>query len=331
MQKPLRHAVLPVILVLASFASVPPISIALGDPFLIRVFTRVLLLGVAALGLNLVVGYGAMVSLMQAGLFGLGGYVVAILSYHDVNAEPLMGLVPGTSSFAISLPIAMLAVAIVAALAGLISLRTSGAFFLMITLAFNQMLYYFCIALQKYGGDDGLQILGSIQIFGITPSNRVGFYYLCLGVVAIVLLLLRQIVDSRFGMVIRGAAQNESRMRALGFHVLYYRLFAFVLSGTIGGLAGALWAVSQSFVSPADMSWARTGELVAMVVLGGMASVWGPLVGAAVFLLLEMNLSEWTTYWQFPFGVVIILMVVFLPGGLAGIWNERVRFSEQAG
>jgi len=316
----------PVALILiVLLALVPPIAIALDDMFIVRVFTRILLLGLAAMGLNLVLGYGGLISLMHAGFFGLGGYVVAILAHHDFNADPLLGVISGTSVLAISIPLALVVASAVAAFTGYISLRTSGAFFIMITLAFNQMLYYFFIAVQQYGGDDGLQILSDVRLFGLSASNRVAYYYLCLGVVAATLFFLSRLVESRFGMVLRAAAQNERRLAALGTPVLRYRLVAFIISGAIAGLAGALWAVSQGFVSPADMSWGRSGELVVMAVLGGLGAAWGPLVGAAAFLGLELVISEYTSYWQLPFGTAIILMVVFLKGGLVGLWQKLAR------
>lgn len=313
------------LILIVLLALVPPIAIALGDPFIIRVFTRILLLGMAAMGLNLVLGYGGLISLMHAAFFGVGGYVVAILAHHDFNNEAFLGLISGTSVLAISIPLGLLVVSLVAAFTGYISLRTSGVFFIMITLAFNQMIYYFFIAAQQYGGDDGLQILSDVRLFGLSGSNRIAFYYVCLALVAATLFFLSRLVESRFGMVIRAAAQNERRLAALGTPVLRYRLAAFIISGAIAGLAGALWAVSQGFVSPADMSWGRSGELVVMAVLGGLGAAWGPLVGAAAFLGLELFISEWTSYWQLPFGVVIILMVVFLKGGLVGLCQKLAR------
>lgn len=315
--------------VLAALALIPLVSLWLNDPFLVRLFTRVLLLGIAAMGLNLVLGFGGLVSLMHAALFGVGGYVVAILAHHDFNAEPIIGSFTGTSLLAVSVPLAIVASAVVAAITGLVSLRTSGLFFIMITLAFNQMIFYLFIALQKYGGEDGLQMLGRVDLFGLHPGMRMPFYYLCLLLAVIVWLLLTRIVGSRFGMVLRGLAQNERRMRALGIEPLRYKLAAFVISGAIAGLAGAFWAASQSYVSPADMAWSRSGELVVMAVLGGTASVGGPLLGTGIFLLFEFLLSEVTSHWHLPFGLLIILMIVAFPKGIVQLSSSLNRLARK--
>jgi len=318
----------PLLVLIGLLALVPPFAQLLDDPFLIKVFTRVIVFGIAAVGLNLILGYGDLISLMQAGFFGIGGYTVAILAYHDINVEPLLGwslTLTGTTNLAITLPLGALAAAAFAALDGLVCLRTSGAYFIMITLAFNQMLYYFFVALEKYGGEDGLQILGSLHLVGFDVVKRVPFYYLCLIVLVVILVLLDRLVESRFGMAVRALAQNERRAIALGIPPLRYKLLAFVISGTIGGLAGGLLAASQQFISPADMAWVRSGELVVMVVLGGLATVWGPIAGAAAFLILELALSSFTLSWQLPFGFLIIVMIMFLRGGLADLWLFIVR------
>lgn len=318
----------PLLVLIGLLVLVPPLAQLLDDPFLIKVFTRVIVFGIAAVGLNLILGFGDLISLMQAGFFGIGGYTVAILAYHDINVEPLVGwplTLTGTTNLAISLPLGALAAAVFAALAGLVCLRTSGAYFIMITLAFNQMLYYFFVALQKYGGEDGLQILGNLHLVGFDVVKRVPFYYLCLIVLVVILVLLDRLVESRFGMAVRALAQNERRAIALGIPPLRYKLLAFVISGAIGGLAGGLLAASQQFVSPADMAWVRSGELVVMVVLGGLATVWGPVAGAAVFLILELVLSSFTLSWQLPFGLLIIVMIMFLRGGLADLWLFVMR------
>ena len=319
---------LPIAAIIVLLALVPPIALAVDDPFLIKIFTRVIVFAIAAVALNFILGFGDLVSLLQAGFVGVGGYTVAILAYHDFNAEPIVSwplTLDGTTNLAIALPLGALAAAIVAVLTGLVSLRTSGAYFIMITLAFNQMLYYFFVALQKYGGEDGLQILGDLHLAGLDVGKRVPFYYVCLVALALTLLFFDRLVESRFGKVIRALAQNERRVVALGIPPLRYKLLAFVITGTLGGLAGGLLAASQQFISPADMAWARSGEIVVMAVLGGLATVWGPVVGAAVFLVLELVLSSFTISWQLPFGILIIVMITFLRGGLADLWALAVR------
>lgn len=310
------------IVVIVALAAVPPIAAALGDPFLIKVATRVVVFAIAAIGLNLVVGFAGLVSLLHAGLFGIGGYVVGIAAWHEFNGEALTlaGFTwEGTSDLLITLPLAGLVAGLAALVTGVISLRTSGPYFLMITLAFDQMLYYGAVALQKYGGEDGLQILNSITLAGTDVSERTRFFYLALAVLAVTLLVVGRIVSSRFGVALRAAAENERRVTVTGIPPYGYRLTAFVISGVICGLAGALLAAGQQFVSPADMSWVRSGDLVVMAVLGGLATVWGPVIGAAAFVILELVLSSWTQYWQLAFGAVIVVVVLTLRGGLADL------------
>lgn len=317
-----RTHIAPLILLVVLLALVPPLARLLDDPFLIKVFTRVVVFAIAAVALNFILGFANLISLLQAGFIGVGGYTVAILASHDFNMEPLITwpfTLVGTSNLAVTLPLGALTAAAVALLTGLVCLRTSGAYFIMITLAFNQMLYYFFVALQKYGGEDGLQILGNLHLAGFDTGKRVPFYYLCLAVLTVILVLLDRLVESRFGVVVRALAQNERRVVALGISPLRYKLLAFVITGTVGGIAGGLLAASQQFISPADMAWARSGELVVMVVMGGLAIVWGPVVGAAAFLVLELVLSSFTISWQLPFGLLIIVMIVFLRGGLADL------------
>ncbi|MEW6643729.1 MAG: branched-chain amino acid ABC transporter permease [Pseudomonadota bacterium] len=306
-------------LLVALLALVPLAASWLGNPFLIKIGTRIVVFSIAAVALNLVLGFGGLVSLLHAGLFGIGGYVVGIMAFHADAGEPFLGILPGSGELALVLPLAMLVSAGAAALMGVISLRTSGSYFIMITLAFNQMLFYFFIALQQYGGEDGLQITTDLTLFGRAATGRVPFYYGCLVVLAIVLVVLQRLIDSRFGIVLRAAAQNERRLTALGIPPLRYKLAAFALSGAIAGLAGALLAAGQQFISPADMSWVRSGDLVVMCVLGGMAVVWGPVIGAAAFLILEIVLSGWSVHWQLAFGLFIIAVVVTLRGGLVDL------------
>jgi branched-chain amino acid transport system permease protein len=297
------------------FALVPAVASATGNPFLIKIATRVVVFSIAALALNLVLGFGGLVSLLHAGLFGIGGYVVGIAAFH-VDEGRFLGLVPGTGELAVLLPLAMILTGAASALMGAIALRTSGAYFIMITLAFNQMLYYFFVALQQYGGEDGLQINTDLTLFGHGATARLPFYYGCVAALALTLSGLRRLIDSRFGVVLRASAQNERRLTALGIPPLRYKLAAFAISGAIVGLAGALMAASQQFISPSDMSWVRSGDLVVMCVLGGLGTVVGPVLGAATFLVLEITLSGWSTHWQLVFGGFIILVVVTLRGGL---------------
>ena len=310
------------LVLIALLAALPPVAKALGDPFLIKVATRVAVFAIAAVGLNLIVGFAGLVSLVNAGLFGVGGYVVAIAAHHAFDMEPLM-IGPfawaGTSDLAVTLPLAGLIAGLVALVTGVISLRTSGPYFLMITLAFDQMLYYGAVALQKYGGEDGLQVLSTITFAGWDVSDRTRFFYLTLVVLAVTLFLLGRVVESRFGIVLRASAENERRVTVSGIPPYPYRLAAFVLSGVVAGLAGALLAAGQQFISPADMSWVRSGDFVVMAVLGGLSTIWGPVVGAAAFVVLELVLSSWTQHWQLAFGLIIVVVVLTLRGGLSDL------------
>lgn len=312
----------PILTGLVLLALVPTIAQAVDNPFLIRLFTRVVIFAIVAVALNFVLGFGALVSMMHAGLFGIGAYVVAIFAFHDFESEKIIFFFNGTSNLAITIPLAVLITALAAAVTGFISLRTNGAYFIMITLAFNQMLFYFFVALKKYGGDDGLQILGNLHFAGLDISKRVIFYYIVLGVLCVTLLFFWRLVDSRFGIILRASAQNERRVIALGIPPLRYKLAAFVISGAVTGLAGALWATGQQFVSPSDLSWVRSADYVVMAVLGGMARVWGPVFGALAIVLLEALLPGATLYWQLPFGVIVILIVVYLRGGLADLFGR---------
>jgi branched-chain amino acid transport system permease protein len=213
----------------------------------------------------------------------------------------------------------MTASALIAVVIGAISLRTSGPYFIMITLAFNQMFYYAAVALQKYGGEDGLQILNTITLFGLDLSDRYRFFYFALAVLAIAMLFVGRVVGSRFGVVLRAAAENETRVVVVGIDPWAYRLVAFTLSGMLTGTAGALLAASQQFISPVDMAWDRSGDLVVMAVLGGIATFWGPILGAATYIALELTLSSWTQHWQLVFGLIILFIVVGLRGGLVDL------------
>lgn len=321
--------VAPIAILIVLLAMLPVVASLVGSPFLIKIGTRIVVFSLAAVALNIVLGFGGLVSLLHAGLFGIGGYVIGIFAFQAEAGEPLFGFIGGSTELAVVLPVAVVVSALAATVMGVISLRTGGAYFIMITLAFNQMLYYFFVALQKYGGDDGLQINGNITLFGFPATGRIPFYLGCVAALAVVLVLLQRLVASRFGMVLRASSQNERRLTALGIPPLRYQLAAFAISGAIAGLGGALLASGQQFISPSEMSWVRSGDLIVMCVLGGMSTVWGPVLGAAVFLILEIVLSEWTVYWQLGFGLIIIAIVVLLRGGLTDLLRMAFGMARQ--
>jgi len=282
-----------------------------GSRFLLTLFTRIVILAIAAVSLNFILGYGGMMSFGHAAYLGIGGYAVGILAFEGV-----------TSGF-VQWPVALLVSALFALVTGALSLRTRGVYFIMITLAFAQMTYYIVAGLARYGGDDGLTIQKRSQFIApINLSNKVQFYYICLALLCASIYLIWRIVNSRFGLALQGARSNDTRMRAIGFPTYRYKLTGFVIAGTLCGLAGALIANHTDFVSPAMMYWTRSGDLIIMVVLGGMGSTFGPLFGAVALLVLEEVLSGITEYWQIILGPLLLLVVLFARGGIDGLLGK---------
>ncbi|HYM31032.1 MAG TPA: branched-chain amino acid ABC transporter permease [Candidatus Cybelea sp.] len=297
------------------FLVLVPVYVALtGNAFVMTLFTRIIILAVAAISLNLILGYGGMVSFGHAAYLGIGGYAIGILAHYGVN-----------SGF-IQWPAAIAASACFALVTGALSLRTRGVYFIMITLAFAQMIYYVVAGLDAYGGDDGLTIYKRSQFGGLIDlADRTQFYYLCFAVLVLALGLVWRVTNSRFGMVIQGSRSNDRRMQAIGFPTFRYRLACFVIAGSLCGLSGALLANHTDFVSPAMMYWTRSGDLIVMVVLGGMGTLFGPLVGAIALLVLEEVLSGVTEYWQIILGPLLLLVVLFARGGIGGLLTEARR------
>jgi branched-chain amino acid transport system permease protein len=286
---------------------VPVYAYALEQPFYITLFARILIFAIAALGLNLILGYGAMVSFGHALYIGIGAYAVGILSFHGVTsgwAHLLAGLAVG---------------AVAAAIVGWVCLRTSGMAFIMITLAFAQMFYFLAVSLKLYGGDDGLTIAARSDFGWVNLANNTVFYYAIFAVLVVVLLALRRIVDSRFGMVLRGCKSNERRMAALGFPTVRYKLAAYVISALVCVVAGMMLANLTRFASPSFMQWQASGDLIVMIVLGGMGTLIGPIAGAAGLLLLEEVLAGWTEHWMVILGPLIVLIVIVSNRGIFGL------------
>jgi branched-chain amino acid transport system permease protein len=299
---------LALIAALALLAAVPPLAALLNQPFYLDLFRRIMIFAIAALSLNLILGYGGMISFGHAVFLGVGGYAVGVLAYH------------GIESGYIQWPVAIVASAIVALAIGAISIRTSGVYFIMITLAFSQMLYYLGISIEEYGGDDGMRLTVRSQFPGLVNlDNGTAFYYVVLGLLCLFIFVVHRLVNSRFGMVIRAARSNEARTRAIGFSPYAYRLTAFVIAGAICGVAGALYVNHTSYLTPEFMNWTRSGELMFMVILGGLGTALGPVLGAAALLLLEDFLSGWTEHWQIILGPLLVLAVLFARRGLAGL------------
>jgi branched-chain amino acid transport system permease protein len=293
---------------IAVLVLVPVYTALTGNAFTLTLFTRIVILAIAALSLNLIMGFGGMVSFGHAAYLGIGGYVVGILAKE------------GVASGFVQWPIAIAASALYALVVGALSLRTRGVYFIMITLAFAQMIYYVAIGLDRYGGDDGLTIYKRSQFGALLDlDNRTVFYYLCLVLLLASIYLVWRIVNSRFGMVIQGARSNERRMRAIGFPTFRYKLLCFVVAGAMCGLAGALLANHTNFISPATMHWTRSGDLIVMVVLGGMQAIFGPLIGALTFLVLEEGLSRVTEYSNLILGPFLLVVAIAMHGGIDGL------------
>lgn len=307
-----------VLLILLGLA--PLITGWIDQPFYLDLLSRALILAIAASSLNLILGYGGMVSLGHAAYLGIGAYCVGIPAYYDFyNGWLHLGLtIVVSGSFAF--------------LTGLIILRTKAVYFIMITLAFSQMVYFTFVSLEEYGGDDGLVIyLRSEFPTWLTMEGPTALYYWIFGALLVTLLLIHRLVHARFGRVIVGSKFNEVRMQSLGFDTYRYRLTCYVISGILCGIAGMLLGNFTSFISPEMMGWTRSGELIFMVVMGGAGSLFGPLVGTGAFVFLEQYLPEimkfvnpaWHEYWHLPFGVLLVCLVLFGKGGIHG-WLSRM-------
>ncbi len=320
-----------VLIGLAFLLGLPSVATALEATYYIGVFSRILIYALAAASLDLILGYGGMVSFGHAAFFGAGAYVVSILAFHGVEGTAFIRwpfVMMGTDNALISWSVAILASAGLALIIGAVSLRTSGVYFIMITLAFAQMMYFFFTSLEKYGGDDGLSLYTRSRLGGLDLNSDATFYYLCLGLLVGFLILSYRLVNSRFGMVIRGCKENERRMGALGFPIFRYKLVCFVIAGAGAGLAGALMANQTEFVSPSLMQWTVSGEILVMVILGGVGTLFGPVFGAAALLLLEEFLSRFTEHWMLFLGPILILVVLFARRGLFGTIVERNKIND---
>jgi branched-chain amino acid transport system permease protein len=292
----------------ALLAALPPVAALLDQPFYLDLVRRIMIFAIAALSLNLILGHGGMVSFGHAAYLGVGAYAVGVLAHYGVHNGYLQWALAVGASAAVALVI------------GAVSIRTSGVYFIMITLAFTQMLYYLGISIEEFGGDDGMRLTVKSQFPGLVDLNDANtFYYLVLAILVVFLFLGHRLVNSRFGMVIRAAKSNEARTRAIGFSPYPYRLAAFVIAGAVCGLAGALLVNHTAYLTPEFMNWTRSGELMFMVILGGMASIAGPVLGAFALLLVEDALSGWTQHWQLVLGPLLVLSVLFFKRGLAGL------------
>lgn len=302
----------PALLLLAGLAAAP--FIGFGEGYMLTLLARMMILAMAAVSLSFIVTGAGLVSLGHAAMLGFGAYAVVILDDWQVTEA------------AVVLPAAMLAAAGFALVTGAVAIRTSGVNFIMITLAFGQMAFFTASSLSGYGGDDGYTLYARTEVLGgRVLENRLVFHFVCLGALTASWLLCRMLLASRFGRVLRAVRGNPMRAQALGFSPYPYRLAAYVIAGAIGGAAGFLFANATEFIAPAYISWQRSGELLFMVILGGLSGLHGALLGAVGFVLLEEFLSHQWEHWRIAFGVLLILAVLFLPGGLAGIPAQAAR------
>ncbi|HLG44688.1 MAG TPA: branched-chain amino acid ABC transporter permease [Reyranella sp.] len=306
-------------LLLVLLAALPLIAQAMGDRYILSVGTRIVIWAIAAVSLNMILGYGGLVSFGHAAFIGIGGYAVGILSANEI------------SSGWIQWPVALFAATLWAALVAALSLRTRGVYFIMITLAFAQLVYYLGSGLEAYGGDDGLNISRSRFAGLIDLRDKAAFHWLCFALLCATLWFCGRFAHSPFGHVLRGAKSNESRMAALGFPVFRYRLVACLIAGAFGGLSGILLANEGAYISPAMMSWVKSGDLIVMVVLGGIGVRFGPLYGALAFFVLEESLKPgldllhkgWGEYWQLVFGPLLVIIALYAKGGIAALLGFR--------
>jgi branched-chain amino acid transport system permease protein len=304
------RATLPWLLLLAAVA-LPWVAQATGHDYYIGVARRILIFALAAASLNLILGFGGMVSLGHAAFFGIGAYTVGVLG------------VEGVSSALVAWPLAVVLAALAALVIGAVSLRTHGVYFIMITLAFAQMVYYLAVGLKAYGGDDGLSLAARSVLPGVDLADDTSLYYVVLALVAAAMLALNRLVDARFGQALLGIRENETRMEAIGFATFRIRLVAFVIAGALAGLAGALIVNHNGYVSPAALHWTQSATLVIMVILGGIGHRYGGPLGAAALLLLEEFLSRFTEHWHLVLGALLLVVVFAAPRGLAGLAGRR--------
>ena len=301
-------------LIFVALAAVPLVASVGAQTYVLDLVSRIMIFAIAAVALDVLIGYGGLISFGHAAFVGLGAYAVGILSAH------------GFGDALIALPIALAASALFALATGAVCLRTHGVYFIMITLAFSQMMFFTAASLAPYGGDDGLTVRARNTIAGSAlMRDALSFYYVVFACLLATYLLCRVLLGSRFGRVFCGARENPIRTASIGYDVFRYQLVAYVIAGAIGGLSGFLLANAAEFVSPAYMSWQRSGELVIMVLMGGMGTLYGAVIGAAAFVLAEEWLSGLTEHWKMIFGPLLVLIVLFARGGLVGLAARLVR------
>ncbi|OSQ50879.1 branched-chain amino acid ABC transporter permease [Marivita geojedonensis] len=310
----------------AGLIAVPLCALVADEPFTITLVTRAVILAIAAVGLNIALGIGGLVSLGHAVFFGLGGYAMGVLAFHAQTYTPL-NLGPLTIAGTKSMPLIWLAAtaisAFVAWIIGLLSLRTSGVYFIMITLAFGQMFFYFAISWSTYGGEDGLSIYVRNGFPGLNTLIPIQFFGLSFIILSVVLFLNARLQASPFGLALNAARQVPARVETVGLNPMRLKLVAFVVSGAITGLAGALFADLNRFVSPTMFSWQLSGELIVLIIIGGVGRLFGPVIGACLFVTLEHWLGGLTDFWHVFLGLILLAIVLFARGGIMGLLTGK--------
>ncbi|MDB9804445.1 branched-chain amino acid ABC transporter permease [bacterium] len=299
---------------------------ATDEPFLITLTTRAIIFAIAGIGLNFALGFGGLVSFGHAAFFGLGGYVMGVLAFHAQTYTPMMQwpfVIGGTSSMPIIWLVTIVLSTVLALAIGALSLRTSGVYFIMITLAFAQMLYFFTISWSTYGGEDGLSIYVRNGFPGLNTMDPIQFYAICYVILLMVLAFVFALSRSSFGLALGASRQNEDRIQAVGQVPFRLYLTAFAISGAITGLSGALFADLNRFVSPTMFSWQTSGEIMVFVILGGVGRVFGPVAGAVLFIVLEHKLGGLSEFWHIYLGAILLGVVLFARGGLYGLFAGR--------
>ncbi|WP_374325211.1 branched-chain amino acid ABC transporter permease [Azonexus sp.] len=295
---------------LLALGALPPLLDAFEQSYYLGLATRMLIFALAASSLNLVLGFGGMVSLGHAAFLGIGAYVAAICHQAGIQQGLLV------------LPLAMAVAGLFALLVGAISLRTRGVYFIMITLAFAQMVYYLFVSASAWGGDDGLPIYERLQFGSFSLAGDAALYYTALGALALAMFLFGRLAEARFGRTVQAIRENETRMEALGYPVFRYRLVCFALGGACAGLAGALLANQSGLASPSLLQWTQSGTLLVMVIIGGVGYLYGGVVGAIVLLGLEELLLSWFAHWHMVLGGLLLGIVLFAPKGVAALFGS---------
>jgi branched-chain amino acid transport system permease protein len=322
-----RETVVSLVMV-AILLAMPFVALQFGKPFYVTLATRMAILGLAAVGLNIALGLGGLVSFGHAAFFGVGGYAAGILASHAFAGQPLdfgLFVLPGTRAMPVIWLVAIAAAGLLATAIGTISLRTSGVYFIMITLAFAQMTYYFAISFPAYGGEDGLSITVRNTFPGLNTLVPLNYFLVCFALLAAGLALFATLKASRFGAALQASRQNEVRVASVGITPFRIRLAAFVLSAMITAVAGALYADLNRFVSPSMMSWHMSGELIVLIILGGVGRLAGPVAGAMLYVVFEYALGGITERWQFFLGLVLLGVVLFARGGLVGLMAGKAH------